>query len=478
MAPLTAPDVASCAPMRKARIICTLGPASDSAEMIEGLVLGGMDVARLNFSHGTHDEHRARILRIRAVAKRTGRQVAILQDVQGPKIRLGRFVGGQVVVDDGQTVTVTTRKVLGTRVLIPTPVTCLPGDVKKGDPILLDDGRVRLEVRKVSGREVTCHVIAGGTLKDHKGLNLPGAAVSVPTVTAKDRADLKFGQEAGVDYVALSFVRSARDIVNARKLVARRQTPLIAKIEKPQAVEALEEIAAVADGVMVARGDLGVELPLERVPAIQKWMVKLTNERGGIVIVATEMLESMVQNVRPTRAEVSDVANAILDGADAVMLSGETAAGKFPLQAVRAMATIVEETEKGLVPRASPFLHTTDVSTGVAAAAVAAADRLEGAVLVAFTESGYTARLISELRPTARLLALTPNLDVVRRMSLYWGVTARQVGRFASTEAMVRSVKRLVAHEGLAKHGAPLVIVAGVPLNQPGFTNLITVHRL
>lgn len=478
MAPLTAPDVASCAPMRKARIICTLGPATDSAEMIEGLVLGGMDVARLNFSHGTHDDHRARILRIRAVAKRTGRQVAILQDVQGPKIRLGRFVGGQVVVDDGQTVTVTTRKVLGTRVLIPTPVTCLPGDVKKGDPILLDDGRVRLEVRKVSGREVTCHVIAGGTLKDHKGLNLPGAAVSVPTVTAKDRADLKFGQEAGVDYVALSFVRSARDIVNARKLVARRQTPLIAKIEKPQAVEALEEIAAVADGVMVARGDLGVELPLERVPAIQKWMVKLTNERGGIVIVATEMLESMVQNVRPTRAEVSDVANAILDGADAVMLSGETAEGKFPLQAVRAMATIVEETEKGLVPRASPFLHTTDVSTGVAAAAVAAADRLEGAVLVAFTESGYTARLISELRPTARLLALTPNLDVVRRMSLYWGVTARQVGRFASTEAMVRSVKRLVAVEGLAKRGAPLVIVAGVPLNQPGFTNLITVHRL
>jgi pyruvate kinase len=464
--------------MRKARIICTLGPSSDSAEAIEGLILGGMDVARLNFSHGTHAEHRVRIARIRKAANRTGRQVAILQDIQGPKIRLGQFMGGQATVADGDDVTVTTRKVLGTHTLIPTPVLSLPRDVKKGDPILLDDGRVRLEVIKVDGHDVRCKVLVGGLLKDKKGLNLPGCAVSVPTITRKDVEDLAFGQQEGVDYVALSFVRTAADIHRARKLVAKLRTPLIAKIEKPQAVDALEEIAAVADGIMVARGDLGVEMPLERLPAIQKWMVKRTNDNGGIVIVATEMLESMVTNIRPTRAEVSDVANAILDGADAVMLSGETAAGKYPQKAVRTMATIVEETEKGLVPRSHPFEYTDDVSTGVAVAAVAAADRLKDAVIVAFTESGYTARLISELRPNVRLLALTPHLNVVRRMALYWGVTARKVGRFASTEAMVRQVRKLLLAEKLARPGAPIVIVAGVPLNQPGFTNLITVHRL
>ena len=446
--------------------------------MIEGLILGGMDVARLNFSHGTHADHRTRIDRIRKAANRTGRQVAILQDIQGPKIRLGQFLGGQATVKDGDEVTVTTRKVLGTNAIIPTPVLCLPRDVKRGEPILLDDGRVRLEVIKVQGRDVLCKVLVGGLLKDKKGLNLPGCAVSVPTITAKDREDLAFGQQVGVDYVALSFVRSAKDVHQARKLVAKLKTPLIAKIEKPQAVDALAEIAEAADGIMVARGDLGVEMPLERLPAIQKWMVKSTNERGGIVIVATEMLESMCNNIRPTRAEVSDVANAILDGADAVMLSGETAAGKYPLEAVRTMATIVNETEKGIVPRSSPFEFTDDISTGVAAAAVAAADRLKDATLVAFTESGYTARLISELRPKVRLLALTPHLHIVRRMAMYWGVTARKVGRLASTEAMVRQVRRLLLEEKLARPGSPIVIVAGVPLNQPGFTNLITVHRL
>ncbi len=464
--------------MRKARIICTLGPSSDSEAMIEGLVLGGMDVARLNFSHGTHAEHGARIARLRKVANRTGRQVAILQDIQGPKIRLGQFLGGQAVVADGARVTVTTRKVLGTQILIPTPVPSLPKDVKAGDPILLDDGRVRLRVLKVKGQDVLCDVEVGGKLKDHKGLNLPGCAVSVPTITRKDLEDLKFGQDAGVDYVALSFVRTAADIHRARAYVAKLKTPLIAKIEKPQAVDALEEIAEAADGIMVARGDLGVEMPLEKLPALQKWMVKRTNERGGIVIVATEMLESMVTNIRPTRAEVSDVANAILDGADAVMLSGETAAGKYPLEAVRTMATIVRETEKGLVPRPSPFTSTDDISTGVAVAAVEAADRLKDAVIVAFTESGYTAKLISELRPTVKLLALTPHLHIVRRMALYWGVTARKTARLASTEAMVKQVRRLLLAEKLAKPGAPIVIVAGVPLNQPGFTNLITVIRL
>jgi pyruvate kinase len=278
------------------------------------MVRAGMDVARLNFSHGTHDEHRRRFELVHAAAKKVGRTVAVLQDIQGPKIRLGRFEGGVAEVKTGTRVTVTTRRVLGTSSVLPTPIASLPRDVKKGDPILLDDGRVRLEVLRVHGRDVECQVLVGGTLKDHKGINLPGAPVSVPALTAKDRADLEFGQRLGVDYVALSFVRSAADVLEARKLVRRRGTPLIAKIEKPQAVDALDAIADVADGVMVARGDLGVEMPLEKLPGLQKAMVKKVNLKGGLVIVATERLESMVSNARPTRAEVSDVANATSTG--------------------------------------------------------------------------------------------------------------------------------------------------------------------
>jgi pyruvate kinase len=465
--------------MRKAKIVCTLGPSSDSFEVIEAMVRAGMDVARLNFSHGTHPQHERRVGLVRRAARRAGRSVAILQDVQGPKIRLGLFDGGSCVVREGDEVVVTTRNVKGNAQLIPTPVKSLPRDVKKGDPILLDDGRVRLEVLAVRGPDVRARVVTGGSLKDHKGLNLPGALVSVPTITRKDEEDLAFGQELGVDYVALSFVRSADDVRRARAHVSKNNTPLIAKIEKPQAVAALEEIALASNGVMIARGDLGVEMPLEQLPNTQKNAVKLVNRLGGVVIVATEMLESMVSNVRPTRAEVSDVANAILDGADAVMLSGETAAGKHPVEAVRTMATIVEEAERRTdVQYAEPFQKTQDVSAGVAAAAVAASRQLGIALLVAYTESGYTARLISEFRPTASILALTPNEAMVRRMSLYWGVQARLVGRLQSTDAMVRQVRRLCRETGLVPPGAPIVIVAGVPLNQPGNTNMMTIHRV
>lgn len=466
--------------MRKAKIICTLGPASDTTEVIEGLIRAGMNVARLNFSHGTHDEHRRRVDRIRKAAKKLGMPVAILQDIQGPKIRLGSFVNGCLEVKMGQAVTVTTRAVLGEGSVIPTPVKSLPKDVAPGDLVLLDDGRVRLRVRKVSGRDVACVVEVGGLLKDKKGLNLPGAAVSVPTVTEKDAADLAFGQEVGVDYVALSFVRTAEDILAARKLVAKNKTPLIAKIEKPQAVANLEAIAAVADGVMVARGDLGVEMPLEQLPAIQKRMVREVNRQGGIAIVATEMLESMVSNPRPTRAEVSDVANAILDGADAVMLSGETAAGKHPIEAVATMARIVEETERGSepVPRPSPFEESDDLSTGVAAAAVAAAQKLGISTIVAYTESGHTARLISEFRPDARIVGLTPSMATVNRMALYWGVTGIKVPRVSSTDAMLQQVRKLCREEGICQAGAPVIVVAGVPLNVPGNTNLMSIHRI
>ena len=467
--------------MRKAKIISTLGPASDTPAVIEALIQAGMNVARLNFSHGTHEEHRRRVKLIRQASRKLGLPVAILQDVQGPKIRLGRFVGGSTEVKAGERVVVTTRNVQGQGSLIPTPVRSLPRDVEPGHPILLDDGRVRLRVERVEGQDVTCLVEQGGVLKDHKGLNLPGAHVSVPTVTRKDEEDLAFGQELGVDYVALSFVRTADDILRARKLVARNDTPLIAKIEKPQAVEHLDAIARAADGIMVARGDLGVELPLEKLPALQKQMVRVVNRLGGLSIVATEMLESMVSNSRPTRAEVSDVANAILDGADAVMLSGETAAGKFPVQAAATMSRIVEEIESGSerVRMDVPFDEARDdISTGVAAAAVAATRQMRIGTIVAYTERGHTARLISEFRPEARVVALTPNADTVHRMALYWGVTARKVGRLQSTDAMLQQVRRLCREEGYCAAGSPVVIVAGVPLNEPGNTNMISVHRV
>ncbi len=466
--------------MRKAKIICTLGPASDTPEVIEGLIRAGMNVARLNFSHGTHDDHRRRVNTIRKVSRKLGIPVAILQDVQGPKIRLGKFEGGQLLVKEGQTVTVTTRAVLGQGSIIPTPIRSLPKDVERGHAILLDDGRVRLRVLRVSGQDVTARVEVGGILKDHKGLNLPGAAISVPTITKKDAVDLAFGQELGVDYVALSFVRTADDIKLARQHVAKRNTPLIAKIEKPQAVDNLEAIAAVSDGVMVARGDLGVEMPLEQLPGIQKRAVAEVNRMGGIVIVATEMLESMVGNPRPTRAEVSDVANAILDGADAVMLSGETAAGKYPIDAAATMARIVEETELGVGPGLRPSLveRKDDLSTGVAAAAVAAAEQLGIETIVTYTERGHTARLVSEFRPRAQIIGLTPSADTVNRMALYWGVRGLQVGRLQSTDAMLRQVRRLCRDEGLCKVGTTVVIVAGVPLNEPGSTNMMSIHRI
>jgi pyruvate kinase len=462
--------------MRKARIVCTLGPSSSSPEVLEAMVRAGMDVARLNFSHGTYEDHRGRVDVLRAAAKRAGREIAILQDVQGPKIRLGRFEGGSATVKDGQRVTVTTRAVLGTSDVLPTPIKSLPKDVKKGDPILLDDGKVRLEVLEVRDPDVKCRVIVGGLLKDHKGLNLPGAVVSVPTITKKDREDLKFGQLLGVDYVALSFVRSAKDIHEARKLIGKR-TPVIAKIEKPQAVARLDEIADAADGIMVARGDLGVEMPLEKLPGIQKDMVRRVNARGGIVIVATEMLESMIEKPRPTRAEVTDVANAIFDGADAVMLSGETAAGKYPVQVIETMARIVVEAETQNLVHPRPWAHTTDISTGVSAAAVEAADRLGAAALIAYSESGRTARLISELRPRTPLIAFTPTHETVRRMQLFWGVNAQVAPHLADTDKLIAWTRKVCAEQKLAPKGSVIVIVAGQPSGE-GRTNMMTVRTV
>jgi len=464
--------------MRKAKIICTLGPASESTEVLSGLIRAGMDVARLNFSHGTHEEHRRRMTAVRRLSRALHRPVGILQDIQGPKIRIGLLSGGKASLATGQQVTLTTRRALGNAGLIPVTALHLPRDVKPAEPILIDDGRVRLRVLKVKGSEILCEVEVGGTVSDHKGINLPGSNLSIPCITEKDKADLKLGQKMGVDFVALSFVRSAADIAHARPYVVRLGTPLIAKIEKPQAIENLEDIAEASDGVMIARGDLGVEMPLERLPGIQKNALQKMNAMGRLGIVATEMLESMTTNSRPTRAEVSDVANAVLDGADAVMLSAETAIGKYPVQAVSTMAKVVVEAEKRSTSRRSPVEHSKRIETGVAAAAVAASAQLKISTIVAYTESGYTARLISQFRPPAKILALTPNASIVRRMGLYWGVLARLVHRVHSTEEMIQQVRQICRDDHLCEPGSPVVVVAGFPLNVPGNTNLMTVRRV
>jgi pyruvate kinase len=463
---------------RKAKIICTIGPSSSSAQTIADLIHGGMDVARLNFSHGETDEHRLRIERIRRIARALRRPVAILQDLQGPKIRVGSFEGGKLLVREGDQMTLTTRDVLGGGTVIPVTAKTLPRDLRRGETVLFDDGRIRMEVEQVKKFEVICRVKVGGILSDHKGINLPDSELSIRALTEKDEKDLKFGQKMGVDFVALSFVRTAQDVVNARAHVRRLGTPLIAKIEKPQAVENLSQIAEAADGIMLARGDLGVEMPLEQLPGIQKNAIETVNRTGRLVIVATEMLESMVSSSRPTRAEVSDVANAILDGADAVMLSAETAIGRYPVLAVSTMAKVVLEAEKRVVQRRPPFEHSLQISTGVAAAAVAAATQLKISTVVAYTESGYTARIISEFRPRATILALTPNPEVVRRVALYWGVKGHLVKRMHSTDVMLDQVRRICRQGRLCKPGSPVIVVAGVPLNVPGNTNLMTVHRI
>lgn len=463
---------------RRSKIVCTLGPASDAPRVLAGMVAAGMDVARLNFSHGSAAEHRARTGMVRRVARRAGRNVAILQDLQGPKLRLGTFAEGRVELVAGDTVLLATQAgVVGSPRLIPVPLPSLAHDCRVGDPVLLDDGRLRLRVRRRRGRDVEAEVEVGGPISDHKGVSLPGAAVSIPGFTPKDRRDAALGRALGVDLVAMSFVRNARDVERARRHVAPG-TPLIAKMEKPQAIEAMEEILRTADGVMVARGDLGVELPLEQVPGIQKRLVRRANVLGRTCIVATEMLESMIQSPRPTRAEVSDVANAVLDGADAVMLSAETAVGHDPVAAVATMARIVEEAERSVPARVRPELDGASVSPGIAAAAVEAARSVGAKVIVAYTESGYTARLVAAFRPPMPVLALTPNEPVVHQLALAWGVEAHRVPRLRSTDAVMQRARTEVRRRGLAAPGERIAIVAGVPLNEPGNTNVLTVQRV
>jgi pyruvate kinase len=469
--------------MRRAKIVCTLGPASRTTEIIGGLIDAGMDVARLNFSHGDYDTHLASLRAVRAEADKRGRSVGILLDLQGPKIRIGTFARGSIELPDGAEFTITTRAIVGDERAVSTTYMHLPKDVRPGDRILLDDGYFSLEVIAVDDTDVKTRVAKGGVLKDKKGINLPGVRVSAPAITDKDRADLAFGLRAGVDFFALSFVRSAADVNEAKRLATTDELriPVIAKIEKPEAVDRLEEIVEAADGIMVARGDLGVELGPEKVPLVQKWAIEATNRRGKVVITATQMLESMIENPRPTRAEASDVANACLDGSDALMLSGETAAGRWPIEAVRTMARIIDEIESSSWYRLNleaPELDLPVSSNAVAHAAVVAAKQMGLKVIACYSDSGGVARLISEYRPEALIVALTTDDVSYHRLALYWGVLPVHIAPAATTDEMFGRIEDVLVSRALAKSGDRVVITMGVPVGSGESTNLMKIHRV
>jgi pyruvate kinase len=465
---------------RRAKIVCTLGPATSSYEAIRGLVEAGMDVARLNFSHGTYEQHAEAYRRVRQASDETGRGVGVLIDLQGPKIRLGTFAGGPVTWATGETVTITTDDVAGDHDRVSTTYDGLAGDVSVGDRLLVDDGRLGLRVVDVDGPDVRLLVTEGGAVSNNKGLSLPGIGVSVPALSDKDEEDLRFGLTLRADMVALSFVRTADDIRRVHEIMDEMgvRLPVLAKIEKPQAVDNLEEIVDAFDGLMVARGDLGVEMPLERVPLVQKRAVQAAREQAKPVIVATQMLESMIEASRPTRAEASDVANAVLDGADAVMLSGETSVGKYPVQAVATMARIISAAEEdlGRVPRVQA--EPTTISGAIARSAAVVGRTVGASALVAFTQSGATARLLAEHRSPIPLLAFTPVPEVRSQLTLTWGVETFLVPSVQHTDDMVRQVDTAMLELGRMQPGEYVTIVAGSPPSTSGSTNAMRVHRL
>ncbi|MBV1947306.1 pyruvate kinase [Streptomyces sp. BV129] len=471
--------------MRRAKIVCTLGPATDSYDQIKALVEAGMDVARFNLSHGTQAEHEARYQRVRKAADETGRSVGMLADLQGPKIRLGTFTEGPVLLERDDIFTITVEEgVEGDRHRCGTSYAGLAEDVRPGERVLVDDGRVCLEVTGVDGPRVRTRVLEGGMISDHKGLNLPGVAVSVPALSKKDRDDLRWALRTGFDVVALSFVRSGRDAAEVHRIMAEegRRVPVVAKVEKPQAVENIEDVVAAFDGLMVARGDLGVEMPLEQVPIVQKRAVKLAKRNAKPVIVATQMLDSMIDSARPTRAEASDVANAVLDGADAVMLSGETSVGRYAVEAVRTMAKIVAAAEEEMLAKGLPPLTERNKPRtqggAVARAAAEMGDFLGARFLVAFTQSGDTARRLSRYRSPIPVLAFTPEPATRSQLSLSWGVETFLGPHVDSTDAMVDQVDELLLKYGRCEKGDIVVITAGSPPGVTGTTNMVRVHHI
>jgi len=467
--------------VRRAKIVCTLGPATSTPERIRELVDAGMDVARLNLSHGTHAEHERAYAMIREASDQTGRAIGIMADLQGPKIRLGRFGSGAVELAAGDPFTITTREVIGDESVCSTSYQGMPGDVSPGDVILVDDGKVRLRAVAAGETDVETRVEIGGTLSDHKGINLPGVLVSVPAMTEKDVEDLRWALHLSVDMVALSFVRTADDVSDVRRVMAEEgfSVPVIAKIEKPRAVDNLDQIVEAFDGLMVARGDLGVELPLEEVPLVQKRIIKVARRNAKPVIVATQMLESMISAPRPTRAEASDIANAVLDGADAVMLSGETSVGRYPIQSVRTMSRIIESTEDhGLQQMAAIDWRPRTTSGIICRAAAEVAEAIGARYLVAFTASGDSARRMARYRSAVPMLAFTPAAAVRSQLALTWGIETFQTPTVEHTDEMVMQVDRALLEIGRVPEGQLVVIVAGSPPGIAGGTNALRIHRL
>ena len=467
--------------MRRAKIVCTMGPAVDSPEKVRELIAAGMNMARLNLSHGGHPEHQGRMDRVREAAKEAGVPIAILVDLQGPKIRLAKFKAGPHDLARGDIFTITTDEVEGTKELVGTTYKGLPGDCKPGDRILIDDGKVTVEVVEVKGNDVVTKVIEPGTVSNNKGINLPGVAVSVPALSEKDMDDLRWGLRAGADFIALSFVRSADDIVDVHRIMDEVgiRIPVIAKIEKPQAVVNLQGIVNAFDGIMVARGDLGVELPIEEVPLVQKHCIELAREAAKPVIVATQMLDSMITNSRPTRAEATDCANAVLDGADALMLSGETSVGEFAIEAVQTMARIISHTEEGGMDMIRPMKSTPKTKGGAITKAAAEVAAIVGAkYLVTFTQSGDSARRTARLRSPIPILAFTPEIGTYNRMALDWGVESELTPMVRHTDEMVMQADTLLLSTKRCTEGELVVIVAGSPPGIPGSTNAMRVHRV
>jgi len=467
--------------MRRTKIVCTIGPASESIDKLCQLIENGMNVARLNFSHGNQKEHGQRIKSIREAVKITNKPVAIMLDTKGPEIRTGILEVGKITLKTGDEITLTTEDIKGNKERISVNYLGLPEDVKADTRILLDDGLIALKVLEVQGTEIYCEVLNGGELSDRKGVNVPGIHINLPSITEKDISDIKFGIEQGVDFIAASFIRNAGDVLAIRKILeeSRAAIHIISKIENQQGVKNINEILEVSDGIMVARGDLGVEIPAEEVPLLQKMMIEKCNRVGKPVITATQMLDSMIRNPRPTRAEASDVANAILDGTDAIMLSGETAAGKYPVESVRTMARIALKTETAIkyeeITERQDFKRNT-TTDAISHATCTTAEGLGAAAIITATESGSTARMVSKYRPKSRVIAVTPNLAVLRKLLLVWGIEPIYAHNAEGTDTMIEQSIEASLKAGLIKNGDLIVITAGVPVGIPGTTNLLKVE--
>jgi len=471
--------------MRKTKIVCTIGPASESPENLKKLVQAGMNVARLNFSHGDFEEHGGRIKNIKKVREELGKTVSILLDTKGPEIRLGKLKEEPIELVQDETITLTTEEILGDKNRVPVTYNQLPQDVHVGSTVLIDDGLIGLRVEEIKGTDIVCRIVNGGPIKSKKGVNVPGVRINLPGITEKDAADIRFGIEQGIDFIAASFVRKASDVLEIRAILEEHNAQhiqIISKIENQEGVDNLAEILEVSDGLMVARGDLGVEIPAEEVPLVQKRMIEMCNRAGKPVITATQMLDSMQRMPRPTRAEASDVANAIFDGTDATMLSGETAAGKYPVESVLTMARIAERAESALQYR-EIFLkqanaQQTSVTEAISQAVANSALDLDAKAIITPTESGYTARMVSKYRPKAPILAVTTDESVMRRLNLVFGVFPIKGEEAANTDELFEKAVSAAQKSGLVQHGDIAVITAGVPVGRSGTTNLIKIHQI